>query len=216
MPRASTAEAALSSAFLTSSEVPVRSPVSTSTSSARAAALSLAALEAKESLSFSPFNALQLGLEVPDVRVLGGLPLRRAPLIPPGVHQHLDDALFGLLLRAEGGQQQALGGVGLPDLPQGLRREALQGVEGLGWDLLLDGGTKRAPGGGVLRDPARDAPEQRRAAAGLAGQGVGLYSPGKEDLFEAWYVPAELRQGAPGVEPPETPQQQLLGEILRW
>ena len=55
-PRRSNAEAALSSAFLTSSEVSVRSPVRTSTSSARAAALSLAALAPKESRSLSCFR----------------------------------------------------------------------------------------------------------------------------------------------------------------
>src|SRR5918995_153696 len=107
-------------------------------------------------------QTLQLGFEIPDPRVLGGPFLGLALLFPPGVDERLDYALFWLLIRAQGGQQQALGGVGLLELFQVLRGEIFQGLEGLGWDLLLDGGAERAPGGRVVGEPARDAPEEGR------------------------------------------------------
>jgi hypothetical protein len=75
----------------------------------------------------------------------------------------------------------------------------------------LNGGAESAPGGRIVGDPTRYAPEQRRAAAGLACQGVGLYAPREQDFFEARQVPAELGERAPGVEPSETPEEQFLG-----
>jgi hypothetical protein len=134
------------------------------------------------------------------VGVLGGPLLGLLVLLPPGPYEGPDDLFVRLLLGAQGREEQALGGVGSGELLQLLGREILQGVEGLGWDLLLDGRTKRAPGGGVLRDLARDAPHERGAGAGFAGQGVGLDAAGEEHLLEPRNVLAELGQHATGIQ----------------
>src|SRR5215207_11008661 len=110
-------------------------------------------------------QTLQLGFEIPDTRILGSPFLGLASLLPPGGPERPDDALFRLLFRAEGGQQQTLGGVGLLEFLKVLRRDTFQGLEGLGWNLILDSGAKRAPGCRVVGDSARKAPQERRAAA---------------------------------------------------
>src|SRR5829696_769506 len=110
-------------------------------------------------------QALQFGFEIPDTRILGGPFLGLASLLAPGVHERPDDAIFGLHFRAEGGQQQALGGVDLLEFLQVLRGETFQGFEGLGWDLLLDGCAERPPSSRVMGDPARDAPKEGRATS---------------------------------------------------
>src|SRR5918994_979079 len=95
-----------------------------------------------------------------------------------------EDALFRLLFRAEGGQQQTLGGVGLLEFLKVLRGDALQGIEGLGWDLLLDSGAERAPGCRVVGDSAREAPQERRAPPPPARPGGGPGGPWREDVFQ--------------------------------
>src|SRR3712207_8621323 len=100
-------------------------------------------------------QALQLGLELPDVGVLRGPLLGLLVLAAPGLYEGRDRKSTRLPLAAKGREEEPLGGVGVGELLQLLRREILERVEGLGRDLLLHGGPERAPGGGILHDPAR-------------------------------------------------------------
>ena len=99
-------------------------------------------------------EALQLGLELPDAGVLGSPLLGLLVLVPPGPYEGGEDLSVWLIFGAQGSEEQALGGMGAGEVLQLLRREVLEGGEGLGWDLLLYGGLESAPGGSVLRDLA--------------------------------------------------------------
>ncbi len=152
-----------------------------------------------------PLQALQLGLEVPDAGVLGGLLLglpllRRArPPVAPST-----DLRIRLLLGAQGRQQQALGGVGLRQAPRRSPGRGSPGPRRSPGGICSWTAVRKAPHAAASWHDPRATPRKRGCpAAGLAGQGVGLDAPRQQYLLEPRNALAELRQRPPGVQPAE-------------